>query len=104
AVHRTDLVRIRELISGAGGTVLGAVLHGGQPSDQKGGRKGRSKGAGRTEPPAPARQHVPPPAPRPERAADPAPNPSDRIPDPTQHIPGDGSDTVALRMVRPGER
>ncbi|MEV7420991.1 lipopolysaccharide biosynthesis protein, partial [Streptomyces sp. NPDC089919] len=31
AVHRTDLVRIRELISGAGGTVLGAVLHGGQP-------------------------------------------------------------------------
>ncbi|MFE3285785.1 lipopolysaccharide biosynthesis protein, partial [Streptomyces sp. NPDC059233] len=27
AVHRSDLSRIRELISGAGGTVLGAVLH-----------------------------------------------------------------------------
>lgn len=27
AIHRTDLSRIRDLISGAGGTVLGAVLH-----------------------------------------------------------------------------
>jgi Mrp family chromosome partitioning ATPase/capsular polysaccharide biosynthesis protein len=31
AVHRADLARIRELISGAGGTVLGAVVHTGHP-------------------------------------------------------------------------
>jgi Mrp family chromosome partitioning ATPase/uncharacterized protein involved in exopolysaccharide biosynthesis len=33
AVHRADLDRVRELVDGAGGTVLGAVLHGnGRPS------------------------------------------------------------------------
>jgi Mrp family chromosome partitioning ATPase/uncharacterized protein involved in exopolysaccharide biosynthesis len=31
AVHRTDLARIRELIGGAGGTVLGAVVHSERP-------------------------------------------------------------------------
>ncbi|MFJ7153621.1 lipopolysaccharide biosynthesis protein [Streptomyces sp. NPDC101118] len=107
AVHRTDLVRIRELISGAGGTVLGAVLHSALPADKKGGRKG-GKGAGRRPEPAPAaaapprRQHVPPPSAADrerEQVRD-----AERVPDPTQHIPGDGSDTVALRMVRPGER
>ncbi|WP_063753342.1 hypothetical protein [Streptomyces sp. NRRL S-87] len=117
-VHRTDLVRIRELISGAGGTVLGAVVHREQLGQKKGGRGGGGgdggkagrRGGGRAEAPAPAprRQHVPPPAAseRTQPTPDPAgpPNPADRIPDPTQHIPGDGSDTVALRMVRPGER
>ncbi|MFI8103624.1 lipopolysaccharide biosynthesis protein [Streptomyces sp. NPDC086023] len=106
AVHRTDLVRIRELISGAGGTVLGAVLHSALPADKKGGRKG-GKDAGRRPEPAPApapprRQHVPPPSAADrerEQVRD-----AERVPDPTQHIPGDGSDTVALRMVRPGER
>ncbi|WP_225845141.1 lipopolysaccharide biosynthesis protein [Streptomyces sp. HPF1205] len=31
AVHRADLVRVRELVEGAGGSVLGAVLHGAEP-------------------------------------------------------------------------
>ncbi|RST04123.1 lipopolysaccharide biosynthesis protein [Streptomyces sp. WAC07149] len=35
AVHRSDLSRIRELISGAGGTVLGAVLHAPLPSGKR---------------------------------------------------------------------
>ncbi|MEU9714789.1 lipopolysaccharide biosynthesis protein [Streptomyces sp. NPDC047976] len=38
AVHRSDLSRIRELISGAGGTVLGAVLHAPLPSGKRGPR------------------------------------------------------------------
>ncbi|MER7764716.1 lipopolysaccharide biosynthesis protein [Streptomyces sp. NPDC097619] len=92
AVHRTDLVRIRELISGAGGTVLGAVLHGGQAKEKKPlGRKGKGRRGGTPEPAAPR-----PPA------ATPAPAP--RAPEPQQHIPGDGSDTVALRTVRTGQR
>jgi Mrp family chromosome partitioning ATPase len=31
AVHRTDLVRVRELVEGAGGSVLGAVVHAADP-------------------------------------------------------------------------
>ncbi|MGW1764869.1 lipopolysaccharide biosynthesis protein [Streptomyces sp. NPDC002073] len=92
AVHRTDLVRIRELISGAGGTVLGAVLHAEQPKDKKGGRS-KSKGRRGGEPASA-------PAPR----VEPKPQPAARVPDPTQHIPGDGTDTVALRTVRTGQR
>nr|WP_240929394.1 lipopolysaccharide biosynthesis protein [Streptomyces coryli] len=46
-VHREDLVRVRELISGAGGAVLGAVLHsfGDGGTDPKG-RKGRRRKQG----------------------------------------------------------
>ncbi|RSS61489.1 lipopolysaccharide biosynthesis protein, partial [Streptomyces sp. WAC07061] len=40
AVHRSDLSRIRELISGAGGTVLGAVLHAPLPSGKRGAERG----------------------------------------------------------------
>ncbi|EFL17743.1 hypothetical protein [Streptomyces sp. C] len=64
AVHRSDLSRIRELISGAGGTVLGAVLHAPLPSGKRG-----STAAGDGE-----------------------------------AAPGEGSDTVALRTVRTGQR
>ncbi|MET9610686.1 lipopolysaccharide biosynthesis protein [Streptomyces sp. NPDC006512] len=89
AVHRTDLSRIRELISGAGGTVLGAVLHTPLPTE----KRGRGKGKGGAAPAA---------APAP---AAPEPQPLTREPaEPEQHIPGDGTDTVALRTVRMGRR
>ncbi|MFE3583027.1 lipopolysaccharide biosynthesis protein [Streptomyces vinaceus] len=109
AVHRTDLSRIRELISGAGGTVLGAVLHAPLPGEKhgRGGRGGKAKGASA----APAQ------APRPSA---PQAQPLTRQPnqghqgqqgqqthrqaEPEQHIPGDGTDTVALRTVRMGRR
>ncbi|MFD0355992.1 lipopolysaccharide biosynthesis protein [Streptomyces sp. NPDC127110] len=64
AVHRSDLSRIRELISGAGGTVLGAVLHAPLPSGKRGPRSGDAAGS----------------------------------------APEEGSDTVALRTVRTGQR
>ncbi|MEU6883302.1 lipopolysaccharide biosynthesis protein [Streptomyces sp. NPDC046712] len=83
-VHRTDLQRIRELIAGAGGTVLGAVVH--TPGRQRGAAKqsaGRRGGGGRGRPPAPA------PSESEEFAAE-----------PEQVILGDGSDTVALRQLR----
>ncbi|QES48143.1 lipopolysaccharide biosynthesis protein [Streptomyces venezuelae] len=86
AVHRTDLTRIRELISGAGGTVLGAVLHGPLP--------GEKRGNGRRRVPVPT---APAPAAGPTAAA------ARPLP-PEQHIPGDGTDTVALRTVRTGQR
>ncbi|MFF5444910.1 lipopolysaccharide biosynthesis protein [Streptomyces sp. NPDC012888] len=94
AVHRTDLARIRELISGAGGTVLGAVLHGPLPGEKRGpgGGKSRRKGSG------PAAAAPAPAAPAAPAAARPRP------PQPEQHIPGDGTDTVALRTVRTGQR
>ncbi|MGW7312364.1 lipopolysaccharide biosynthesis protein [Streptomyces sp. NPDC054854] len=90
AVHRTDLSRIRELISGAGGTVLGAVLHTPLPTEKRGRGKGKGTPAPATAPPAPAKS---------------APQPLTREPaEPEQHIPGDGTDTVALRTVRTGRR
>ncbi|MFJ3881516.1 lipopolysaccharide biosynthesis protein [Streptomyces sp. NPDC090077] len=45
AVHRSDLSRIRELIGGAGGTVLGAVLHAPLPSGKRGGRSAVAAGS-----------------------------------------------------------
>ncbi|MFJ8164582.1 lipopolysaccharide biosynthesis protein [Streptomyces sp. NPDC096136] len=83
AVHRSDLARIRELISGAGGTVLGAVLHSPLPGE----KRGRGKGA----PAASAPGAVPPP---PAHEADAAEG----------RLPGEGGDTVALRTVRSGRR
>ncbi|MGE7388499.1 lipopolysaccharide biosynthesis protein [Streptomyces sp. NPDC004126] len=74
AVHRSDLSRIRELISGAGGTVLGAVLHAPLPSPKRG-SKGGAKGGSKGG-----------------AAGD------------GESAPGDGSDTVALRTVRTGQR
>ncbi|WP_424211691.1 lipopolysaccharide biosynthesis protein [Streptomyces sp. BI20] len=110
AVHRADLSRIRELISGAGGTVLGAVLHGplageGKSEKKAKGRGGKSKGArgaGRGQnPPAPAPQ-APPAAERvPFRAGESGGSAADK---PAGAGLGDGTDTVALRTVRSGER
>ncbi|MBT1187041.1 lipopolysaccharide biosynthesis protein [Streptomyces sp. CJ_13] len=95
AVHRSDLVRIRELISGAGGTVLGAVLHAPLPGEKRG-RGKKSAGA----PEAPAAR---PAAEAPARAAggEGGDGDEDR---PERQVPGDGSDTVALRTVRTGRR
>ncbi|MER6449175.1 lipopolysaccharide biosynthesis protein [Streptomyces venezuelae] len=98
AVHRTDLTRIRELISGAGGTVLGAVLHAPLPGEKRG--KGKGKGGAAPAGPgagpgtaAKSGKPVPQPQPLPYEVAE-----------PEQHIPGDGTDTVALRTVRMGRR
>lgn len=96
AVHRTDLSRIRELISGAGGTVLGAVLHAPLPGEKRG--KGRGKDS--AGPAGPARAASGPPRPA---MSQPRPIPYEVAQD-DQHIPGDGTDTVALRAVRPGRR
>ncbi|MGW2014634.1 lipopolysaccharide biosynthesis protein [Streptomyces sp. NPDC001927] len=82
AVHRTDLQRIRELIAGAGGTVLGAVVHSGRRRRRSAKQEKSHRGSGG------GRRHVPPPAPD-EFAAE-----------PEQILLGDGSDTVALRALR----
>ncbi|GHJ42031.1 lipopolysaccharide biosynthesis protein [Streptomyces sp. TS71-3] len=50
-VHRADLVRIRELIGGAGGTVLGAVIHS-ERRDGSSGRRGAPGGGHRAGRPA----------------------------------------------------
>ncbi|MCX4781161.1 lipopolysaccharide biosynthesis protein [Streptomyces sp. NBC_01264] len=100
AVRRTDLSRIRELISGAGGTVLGAVLHAPLPGEKKRGLGRSPKGGG----PA-AEEPRPAPAPPSARAREPQPIPYEvAAADASQHIPGDGTDTVALRTVRTGRR
>ncbi|WP_371593501.1 lipopolysaccharide biosynthesis protein [Streptomyces virginiae] len=96
AVHRTDLSRIRELISGAGGTVLGAVLHAPLPGEKRGKGKGAPAPVGPGAGPgtgAKSGKPVPQPQPIPYEVAE-----------PEQHIPGDGTDTVALRTVRMGRR
>ncbi|QGZ51957.1 lipopolysaccharide biosynthesis protein [Streptomyces sp. QHH-9511] len=88
-VHRTDLQRIRELIAGAGGTVLGAVVHtpGGRRAAKRSaatrsiGRRG--SGDGRSRLPAQADA-----------------DPEEFAAEPEQIILGDGSDTVALRSLR----
>ncbi|MGW2580026.1 lipopolysaccharide biosynthesis protein [Streptomyces virginiae] len=96
AVHRTDLSRIRELISGAGGTVLGSVLHAPLPGEKRGKGKGGPAPVGPGAGPgtgAKSGKPVPQPQPIPYEVAE-----------PEQHIPGDGTDTVALRTVRMGRR
>ncbi|MFJ9337689.1 lipopolysaccharide biosynthesis protein [Streptomyces sp. NPDC101733] len=99
AVHRSDLSRIRELISGAGGTVLGAVLHTPLPDAKRGRGKGGAPAKG-----APAGGPAPAPAPAPAARTEPQPLTRESSEEPEQHIPGDGTDTVALRTVRQGRR
>ncbi|GGT12718.1 polysaccharide biosynthesis tyrosine autokinase [Streptomyces purpureus] len=84
SAHRTDLQRVRELITGAGGTVLGAVTHPPSGRGGKGAKQGNRRGGTRG---------------RSER-----PGPPDQDPEPAQVIRGDGSDTVTLRSVRLGDR
>ncbi|MER5727000.1 lipopolysaccharide biosynthesis protein [Streptomyces sp. NPDC002138] len=100
AVHRSDLSRIRELISGAGGTVLGAVLHGPLPGEKRGRSKAKTPSAPAPSSPAPGSASVSTPAP----ASASASASGAELPEPDQHLTGDGSDTVALRTVRTGRR
>ncbi|MCX4627449.1 lipopolysaccharide biosynthesis protein [Streptomyces sp. NBC_01443] len=104
AVHRSDLSRIRELISGAGGTVLGAVLHAPLPGEKRGrgGRGGKSNAA--AAPAQAARPSAPQPQPQPLTRQPNQAHEANRQAEPEQHIPGDGTDTVALRTVRMGRR
>ncbi|WP_416370636.1 lipopolysaccharide biosynthesis protein [Streptomyces sp. PR69] len=44
-VHRSQLARLRDLITGAGGTVLGTVMHRGERPGQRRGRNGGDGGA-----------------------------------------------------------
>ncbi|NDZ83211.1 lipopolysaccharide biosynthesis protein [Streptomyces sp. SID10853] len=90
AVHRADLVRIRELITGAGGTVLGAVTHAAsrRRSRRSAAGSGHRGGTGRaSDRPAPPGAAPQPPAPYPAASRVPA-----------------GDDTVALRTIRAGDR
>ncbi|NUK82789.1 hypothetical protein HRW23_36715, partial [Streptomyces lunaelactis] len=88
-------VRIRELISGVGGTVLGAVMHAPLPGE----KRGRGKGKDAPDANGPAAGS----AVSGKSASQPQPIPYE-VAEPEQHIPGDGTDTVALRTVRMGRR
>lgn len=95
AVHRSDLSRIRELISGAGGTVLGAVLHAPLPGEKRG--RSKDKVVPAATGPAAGSGTSGKSAPQPEPIAY-------EVAEPEQNIAGDGTDTVALRTVRQGRR
>ncbi|MFF2650220.1 lipopolysaccharide biosynthesis protein [Streptomyces sp. NPDC058045] len=82
-VHRAELARIRELIGGAGGTVLGAVIH-----TERGPHRKRTKKAGRS------------PASQPEPAL---PDPALREPVVRRTPDGEHGDTMALRGIKPEE-
>jgi len=84
-VHRADLVRIRELIVGAGGTVLGAVTHTDSHRREAAARRDSRRRAAKSP------------------AVRPAARPDTRL-ETERHIDGDGSDTIALRTVRSGDR
>ncbi|KUJ35670.1 lipopolysaccharide biosynthesis protein [Streptomyces sp. NPDC093228] len=84
-VHRADLVRIRELIVGAGGTVLGAVTHTDSHRREAAARRNSRRRAAKSP------------------AVRPAARPGTRL-ETERHIDGDGSDTIALRTVRSGDR
>ncbi|MFI1965357.1 lipopolysaccharide biosynthesis protein [Streptomyces pathocidini] len=58
AVHRADLARVRELVTGAGGTILGAVLHA---------ETGRRRGGSAPDTSAPRRRGAAPDGPAPRR-------------------------------------
>ncbi|MET8681809.1 lipopolysaccharide biosynthesis protein [Streptomyces sp. NPDC004647] len=93
-VRRDDLDRIRELVSGAGGTVLGAVLH----SDGSGNRRGGAKGA------TGARRRIGPES----RPTDPPASGRDESPDATTATTAattaaGGPGTLGLRAVDPAD-
>ncbi|WP_051696417.1 tyrosine-protein kinase domain-containing protein [Streptomyces sp. NRRL S-244] len=108
AVHRSDLSRIRELISGAGGTVLGAVLHAPLPGEKRGrGGRGGKANAASAAPAQASRPSAPQAQPltrQPNQGQQGQGQQAHRQAEPEQHIPGDGTDTVALRTVRMGRR
>ncbi|OON73479.1 lipopolysaccharide biosynthesis protein [Streptomyces tsukubensis] len=92
SVHRTELSRIRELIVGAGGTVLGAVTHAEDDSPRGAGRGKSSRRAGSAH--SGGRVQA-----RPGEEQPPFPEPIRRTP-----RVDDGSETVTLRTVRSSDR
>jgi Mrp family chromosome partitioning ATPase/ElaB/YqjD/DUF883 family membrane-anchored ribosome-binding protein len=104
-VHRSQLVRLRELITGAGGTVLGTVMHRGQrgkaEQEQKG-QKGKRGKRGSAEGPAgaPAAGNGVADAPRPSAGR----RRGERLAGAEEADLGDGSSTIALRAVVPPDR
>ncbi|WP_405687905.1 lipopolysaccharide biosynthesis protein [Streptomyces sp. NBC_01387] len=91
AVHRAELVRIRELIAGAGGTVLGAVTHSALRHPGRGAAKsGHRGGGGRSS----------------NRSTPQRMDPANSVPYPPlrQYPQGDGSDTMALRTIPARDR
>ncbi|WRQ83144.1 lipopolysaccharide biosynthesis protein [Streptomyces sp. MUM 178J] len=96
-VHRSQLARLRDLITGAGGTVLGTVMHRGEGPGQRGGKgSGGKRGGGKRGAPAenPGRTAA---------AAAPSPAPGERAQRERQQEPdlGDGTATVTLRAAVP---
>jgi Mrp family chromosome partitioning ATPase/capsular polysaccharide biosynthesis protein len=88
-VHRAQLARLRDLIVGAGGTVLGAVMHRGQDSEPA--RDNRSRGRKQKK-----RNDNRPPAHEPRRAAEPTYIRHEHDDQPTL-----GLQTVSLPQDRP---
>ncbi|MGW0820606.1 lipopolysaccharide biosynthesis protein [Streptomyces sp. NPDC002845] len=102
-VHRSQLARLRDLITGAGGTVLGTVMHRGQRGKAEQGQKNkRGKRRGSAEdsarPPVAANEAMEPSRPAANRRHD------DRAPGTEEADLGDGSTTIALRAVVPPDR
>ncbi|GHH86152.1 hypothetical protein GCM10018793_56980 [Streptomyces sulfonofaciens] len=88
AVHRSDLARVRELIGGAGGTVLGAVIHTEGGRARRGKRRGAAGGGHRA-----GRQAAPEPPPGPRK-----------VHSTRRALLDDDGDIVAPRGVRAGDR
>jgi hypothetical protein len=108
-VHRSQLVRLRELITGAGGTVLGTVMHRGQQGkaeqeqkDQKGqkGKRGRQRGSAESAVGVPAAGNGVGAASQPSAGR----RHGERPPGAEEADLGDGSSTIALRAVVPPDR
>lgn len=82
--------------------MLGAVLHAPLPGDKRG--RGKGKDAPATPGPA-AGPGTSGTSGKPGKPGTSTPQPIPyEVAEPEQHIPGDGTDTVALRTVRMGRR
>jgi Mrp family chromosome partitioning ATPase len=97
AVHRADLDRVRQLISGAGSTVLGAVLH---TSPGRGWWARRARRAGRKRTAAPRAEAAASPAPSvPAAEATVSPAPAKSALPSGDDTPAPTTDTIPLRTV-----
>ncbi|MEC4017823.1 lipopolysaccharide biosynthesis protein [Streptomyces sp. H27-D2] len=104
-VHRDDLDRVRELISGAGGSVLGAVLHS-NGSGPKRGATGARRRTGSEEPTEDDRQKNEPAEPATaDAAADPAAATAvTTAAAPAPAVDDGGPETLGLRLDEAAER
>ncbi|MCC9705114.1 lipopolysaccharide biosynthesis protein [Streptomyces sp. MNU76] len=102
-VHRSQLARLRDLITGAGGTVLGTVMHRGQrgrTGQEQKSKRGKRRGATEGSPGEPAAGHRSMASSW--SAAD--HRRDDRGRGAEEADLGDGSTTVALRIIAPPDR